>query len=224
MLRVEKPLKIGVRTIGIFFYRSDDLSAKLVRNTIQNSFKKLEKIYRIPSKNLPQLYFELIYSREELNSKISKKTANWLVGLFRKNKIYLFSPIAIEKFSPHKKTYIKKLITHELCHLFNHAINPLLPLWLNEGIALVIADQKKDSLIPKSDWLFFKKSLTNKKMHFKEFSEHSGYKISYALTSHLLDKLGRDGLFRLVKFASKKNKPYAKALNLSASYIDSLIN
>lgn len=224
MTKFEKSLKIGARTIGSFLYQPDDYSAKLVKNTILNSFKRLKKLYKVSPKNIHPMCFELIYSRKELNSKIGKKTANWLVGFSHKNKIYLFSPIAIEKFSFHKKSHINKLITHELCHLFNYAANPLLPIWLNEGIALVIANQKKDFLIPKSDWLFFNNNLSNKNFNFRKFSEHSGYKISYKLATNLLDKLGQDSLLQLVKTAPKKNKLYTKALTLSIAYIDSLIN
>lgn len=224
MIKVQKPLKISGKTIGKILYQDGDPSVKLIKKTIQSSFKRLKETYKIAPKNISFLCFELVYSREELNKKIYKRTPDWLVGLFHKNKIYLFSPTVIEKFSPHKKTYINRLITHELCHLFNYAVNPSLPLWLNEGIALILADQKKDSHISKSDWLFFKKNLTNKKINSKDFSGHSGYRISYTLTNHLLDKLGRDSLSQLVKITPKKDKSYAKILRLSIAYINNLTN
>lgn len=195
MRKISKELKFNKTKIGKIYFLPDDHSTENINKQTSRSIKKLKDFYNI---NVSNINIELIYSRKELNKKIERRTPNWLIGLACKNKIYLFSPLAVEKHSSHKKSDLNKIITHELCHIFNAKVNNNIPLWLDEGLALYLSNQKKNKDFKKSDWRFFVDNL-NKKTSFDSFVKHDGYKISYRLVKKLADKYNRKELLRIIK-------------------------
>ncbi len=121
-------------------YKKDDSNIKLVKKYIKKTIQNLENFYKFKN---PEIFIELFYSREEFDEKIGYKTPEWLAGFTAKNNIYLFSPLVIEKISNHKKSEFKKILTHEICHIFNDKINKNSLMWIDEGVALLLAGQKK---------------------------------------------------------------------------------
>ena len=61
--------------------------------------------------------------------------------------IIIFSKKSINKETTHKIEEWDSLVKHELCHIFYYnKFKTYLPLWLNEGLALNLANQKKPKI------------------------------------------------------------------------------
>lgn len=71
-----------------------------------------------------------------------------------KNQIYILSPLVIEKYSCHKKSKIKKILTHEISHIFNGKLNKNILLWIDEGTAQFIARQEKKMTFHSKNGIF----------------------------------------------------------------------
>jgi len=198
MEKIYREIQFNKIKIGKIAFLPDDYSIKDVNKQIIKSIKKLQNFY---NKNISNINIELIYSREELNKRMKKKTPNWLIGLADKNKIYLFSPLAVEKYSSHKKSDLNKIITHELCHIFNAKLNNNIPPWLDEGLALNLSSQKKNKDFKKKDWQFFIDNLNND-ISFDSFVKHDGYKIAYWLVKKLIYKYKIKNLLRMIRKSS----------------------
>lgn len=200
-------------------YNKGDLSVKLLKKYIRNSIKDLVKFYKISK---PAINIELFYTRKEFNEKIGYKTPIWLVGFAVGNNIYLFSPSVLEKVSNHKKSDFKKVLRHEICHIFNYKLNKNPLMWVDEGIALLLAGQKKGTPT-KKDLDFFLNNFFYKNIKLIDFANHNGYKISYFVTKNIRKKLGKKKLLRLIKI-SYKNKNSKSAFKTLISLPDKVFN
>ncbi len=174
-------------------------SKKDIKNKLELALNQVSSFYQIDMNSLT-IHLNLIYSREEFNKKINQETPNWLVGFTDKNQINLLSPSVINKYSPHSPDYFEKILTHELSHIFASQINEKPLMWLDEGLALNIAGQKKKNEIPKSDWNFFiaKGGLVGN-MSFNDFSRYSGYRISFWMAKTLLDNFDQKTILKLLQ-------------------------
>lgn len=199
--KVNKDIKINQKQVGKIVLRYDDQSISWVKRLVLSNLRKLNKFYKT---DYPEINLELVYSRKEFDDKIGRHTPDWMVGVSLKNKIYLFSPLSIEKFSTHKKSKLNKIIAHELCHIFNNKINKEILNWVDEGTALFLADQKKAKDFKKSDWYFFIDNFLNENINLRSFAKHEGYKISYWLVRTIIENLGVNTLYRLIKINPKK--------------------
>lgn len=200
--KIIKDIKIGKIKIGKITFRPNDHSIGWTEKLVLSNLKKLNRFYKIKN---PEINLELIYSRKEFNVKIGRQTPKWLVGVALKKKIYLFSPLVIEKSSSHRKYELNKIITHELCHIFNNKINKEVLSWVDEGTALFLANQKKIKDFKKSDWCFFIDNFLTKNIGFQSFVKHNGYKISYWAVKTIIEKRGINKLLDLIKINTKKN-------------------
>jgi hypothetical protein len=183
--------------------RKEDKSAKLAEKYADQAIKKLESFYNI---SVPKINIELIYSRKDFNAKLGCETPDWLVGCAAKGGICIFSPSVIEKESNHKKQEIKKLLTHEICHIFNGKINKDSLRWINEGIALFLAKQEKNKEISEKESDFFFNNFFDKNIELEIFAKNNGYKISYWAVRTIAKKFGNKKLLELIKInPAKKN-------------------
>lgn len=126
-----------------------------------------------------------------------------MVGWFRRKKQYLFSPLVIEKVSSHKKTEIKKILTHEICHIFNGKINKNSLMWVDEGAALLLSGQKKNNDLTKEDLNLFYNNFFCKNIGLKLFSKNKGYKISYWTIKTIVKMFNRKKILELIKINPK---------------------
>lgn len=199
MKKTEKIDKI-TKTIKII-YKANDTCANQLKKKLYNAAKYLEEFYEI---KVPKTTIELVYSRKEFEKKTHYiNSPEWLVAIAKKNKIFLVSPSAIEKISCHKKSKVKKIITHELCHIFNNKINRNMLMWVDEGIAQFIAGQKKKKDFTKNNLDLFTRNLFDNQINLATFSKNNGYKISYWIANEIVKDSGRNGLSRLMKISSK---------------------
>lgn len=191
---------INNKNICIAFDKDDKFILRLEKYTTI-IIKDLQKFYRIKN---PKIKIELIYSRKEFDDKLNYKTPNWLVAAALKNNIYLFSPSVIEKVSDHKKTEIKKLLTHELCHIFNSKINRNNLTWVDEGIALFIAKQRKNKNYTKNNLDYFSDYYFEKNIKLLSFAANNGYTISYWAIRKIAEKFNSEKLLELLKIDPEK--------------------
>jgi len=197
MEKVEK-ITIRSRGVGEIMFSSDDFCVGVIKNQIIKSIDKLENIYKIKT---PKFKIQLIYSRKEFNRKLGKtETPNWLVANTKNggNNIFIFSPQVIEKYSSHKKIDFQKIISHELCHIFNNRINENAPILIDEGIALYLSQQKKSKDFKKNDWNFFINNI-HKDISFDSFVKHNGYRVSYWMISGAVNSSNYNNLTSLLK-------------------------
>ncbi len=198
-MKVTNKLLFDKKEIGKIIFDSNDFCISKIKKQINRSISELNKFYKI---KIPKINIELIYSKTKFDEIIKRKSPNWLVGITIKNKIYIFSPLCMEKYTSHNKKDFNKNLNHEICHLFNMAINKKLPTWIDEGSALYLSKQKKNHSFNKSDWLFFINKL-NSRMTIKTFTDHNGYKIAYHMTDKIVKKRGLKYLLKLIKEPSR---------------------
>lgn len=199
--KIHKGIKFKNIEQLIIIYRKEDCSINPVQRLVLASLKKLEKFYGIKP---PFFKLEFIYSRDEFNRRVGWKTPEWFVGINLKNKIFLFSPLIIEKYSSHRKSSLRKIINHEICHLFNKTINKNILNWVDEGTALLLSEQEKPKNFKESDWRFFINNFATKNINYRSFCEHGGYKISYWAARMIAEKFNRKRLLDLIKINSKR--------------------
>lgn len=191
---------INNKNICVVFDEDDKFVLRLEKY-IAIITKNLQKFYKVKS---PKIKIELIYSRKEFNDKLGFKTPRWLVASALKNNVYLFSPSMIEKVSDHKKIEIKKLLTHELCHIFNSKINKNNLIWVDEGIALFIAKQRKNKDYTENNLNYFSDYYFEKNIKLLSFAANNGYKISYWAVRKIAEKFNSEKLLELLKINPKK--------------------
>jgi len=201
--KITKYINIGKTRTGKLVFKKHDLSIDWVQKSVLSSIKKLEKFYKIKS---PLINLELVYSREEFNKIVGRETPEWMVAIALENKIYLFSTSIVEKFSSHKKSSLKKIITHEICHLFNNKLNKNILAWVDEGTALFLSNQEKPEDLKKTEWNFFIKNFLTKNIDYQSFCTHNGYKISYWAVRIIVETFNRDMLLNLIKINLKKEQ------------------
>lgn len=185
------------------FFNKGDRSIFQIKNNIIGTVRKLVIFYNIKN---PKINIELIYSRKELDDKFGHKTPKWLVAVTRNNRVYLFSPSVIEKVSFHKKKEVRKILVHELCHIFNGKINKNGLMWIDEGTALFLAKQKRDKTFTKKDIAYFSNNYFDRNIKLIHFAENNGYEISYWSIKNAVKINGINIIARLLKINPKKEK------------------
>lgn len=204
---------INNKNICVVFNEDDKFILSLEKYT-KIVIKDLQKFYKVKN---PKIKIELIYSRKEFNNKLGFKTPNWLVATALKNNVYLFSPSVIEKVSDHKKTEIKKLLTHELCHIFNSKINKNSLMWVDEGIALFIAKQRKNKSYTEDNLNYFSNYYFEKNIKLSPFAANNGYRISYWAIRKIAEEFNSEKLLELLKINPEK-KNCRKKLEKTLGY------
>ena len=126
----------------------EELLLKLEKRTIPEELLELkEKIiqeynefFNIIFQRKFNIY--IIHTREEMDIAAEKKTDDWLAGYTfgQKGQIFLFDPECYNKETGRILYNIKKLLKHEVAHLyFGEITKANKPKWLNEGLAEYLA-------------------------------------------------------------------------------------
>jgi len=181
--------------------------------------KAIKKALKIVEKFFDKkLNFKIVFidTRDEMNliysqvSKLPRKTEDWVVGgYFDKDVIYLFSESSYAKVSCHKQETFFSTLVHEMAHLFSNKILKFhLPMWLDEGLAGVVANQDNKKLE-------FKQDLT-KVYGDKDWMKENPYLTSGKFVRFIIKSYGKEKLFSLLKkldFYEKEdsfNKKFSK--------------
>ena len=114
------------------------------------------------------------------------------------NEISIFEEDVFEKVSPHPKEDFPKVLAHEITHIYTKSkFNLTFPMWLNEGIAYVIADQDKKT--------GEKKDI--RQVHtFEEWNKNPAYGASGKFVRYLIEKFGKEKLVELLKEIKENEK------------------
>lgn len=174
------------------------LTVKLSANS-----KKLEDFLRIIKKeldvffnsNIPEPIIFLLNSRKELDLIWRQKTERWVVGGTKFGAIFILDPRIYTKESIHKnQNDFWKTMKHEYCHIyFRHITNGVHPLWLHEGLASYLAEQKKVCDNPLDVFSYFNKAGSEV------------YNIGYFWVELLIRRFGKAKLVRLIKTLKQKS-------------------
>lgn len=160
--------------------------------------KKIEEFYFKTTRELEK-FFEfkigdrkilLIDSRKDLNKIMREKTPRWNTGLYSHDVIFILKPEKIETESNHKKEDFWSTLKHEMTHMYYSALTKTSkPRWLNEGLAVYLAKQRRISK-PMDAISVIKK--------FDSF-EGGDYSLSGKIVELLLKRFGKIKFLKLVK-------------------------
>jgi hypothetical protein len=179
---------------------SQKIEQKITRK-INEANDKLSEYFNIPDVfHKSPIKINILRSREGLNKIIGRETEEWLVALaFGDCNIYILHPDVLEKQSNHKRDEFPSILIHEITHCYIDKINDRALTWLEEGLALNFAGQKKSSNISKKNLTYFKKCMVYNRVNNQEFSEHDGYAISSCIVNILLKKFSKGDILSLLK-------------------------
>jgi hypothetical protein len=136
--------------------------------------------------NTPKIF--VVDDRKTIDLLHEKETEDWVVGWsWGRQAIFILNPENISTESCHKEKYdVAKLIKHELCHSFFQKTFGMSEFaWINEGVALYVADQLDSKPKPKT----FEGFLDGNKIY-----QESGYVIKL-----IMDNYGKNKLFEFLE-------------------------
>ena len=146
----------------------------------------------------------VLKNRKEIDLISDYKTERYIIGFAKGGTAYILDNRKMEEESEHKKyteeEYSKKLIKHEICHLFYQVVSKDNndPKWLAEGVSIFLSGEMK-----------FKKPIT-RFINFIEFHQKSGgevYTESGTAIKLLVENFGKKKLLKLISQSGKaKNK------------------
>ncbi|KKR81304.1 MAG: hypothetical protein UU73_C0003G0132 [Candidatus Daviesbacteria bacterium GW2011_GWA1_41_61] len=127
---------------GTIYYSFDDNFIGEVKKMLQQCYRRNVKFFK---REIDGVDLVLLYTRQEMDDLSGHKTPPWLVGRAdpsTQSQICIFSPEVFEKVSNHNKNEFKKILCHEIAHLFTSAIHKgYRPQWFDEGLACFVAGQ-----------------------------------------------------------------------------------
>ncbi|OGH14839.1 MAG: hypothetical protein A2860_00565 [Candidatus Levybacteria bacterium RIFCSPHIGHO2_01_FULL_37_33] len=134
-------IELGPQAKGFVSFFSKDPSLNRVIKDFRYGYIRASSFFK---KKIPKVKLTLVYSREEMNNLLGYKTASWFVGYAgSSSKIFMLSPSVFDRESNHSKRDFRKVLCHEICHLFIRQIhNSYEPVWLEEGLAYCVAGQE----------------------------------------------------------------------------------
>ncbi len=144
--------------------------------------------------SVPEPLIFLLESRLELDLIWGQKTEKWVVGGTKNGSIFILDPKVYTQQSSHKdKNDFWKTLKHEYCHIyFRYITKGVNPLWLHEGLASYLADQKKICDDPLDVFSYFDKP------------GKGLYNAGYFWVDLLIEKFGKAKFLRLIKSLEPK--------------------
>lgn len=164
---------------------------KKLGNFLKTTKKELDSFFNL---NIPEPTIFLLNSRKELDLIWKQKTERWVVGGTKYGAIFILDPKIYSKESNHiDKNDFWQTLKHEYVHIyFRHITSGPLPLWLNEGLASYLAEQKKTCDNPLDVFSYF---------------NNAGpgiYDIGYFWVELLIRKFGKTSFLKLLKALESK--------------------
>lgn len=167
----------------------------------ESIFKRVAGFFHIS--DLPDIKIQIHTSRASFDKTLGRKTEVWEVGnTSSDNMIDIIHPDYFAKISSHSDSEFDEILAHEIAHIF---INTLasgnqIPFWLNEGLAMNIADQV-DKYKSDGRSMFieerFTKHLSNKQ-DWDARVNFDAYKLASLFTAFLIEKFTLDKIQELV--------------------------
>jgi hypothetical protein len=218
---------LGHQTKGFISFLSKDSSINNVIKDFRYGYIRASSFFK---KRIPKVKLTLVYSREEMNNLLGYKTASWFVGYAdSSSKIFMFSPSVFDKESNHSKRDFRKVLCHEISHLFIRQIhNSYEPVWLEEGLAYCVAGQesslKNSNPIfnnPEAIFLIDTRNRWNKTI---DSQPDVPYALAFLLVDFLIRYYSKDRVIKLLmslegrynkkRFCQKFRRLYGKDIKL----------
>lgn len=166
------------------------MNTKEIKSFITNIRKEFEDFFELKMELKVEIL--IIKSRSKLDSIKGEVTEKWVVGFTRNETIYILDPDIFEEESTHKKEEFWQVLKHEYSHIcFRFITNgESKPVWLNEGLAVYIAGQKKRK--PS-----FHEALALE--YYFDRLDKFIYPIGYFWVKYLITTFGKEKIIRLIK-------------------------
>jgi len=163
-------------------------------------FSKVAEYFDI--KEVPKISVLFHTSRTSYNKSIGRQTQVWEVGNSSSDgKINIVHPDYFEKISSHKNSEFDQILAHEIAHAFIGKISSgkMVPVWLNEGLAMNIAGQfdKYKSGKPMCIEENFSRKLAPRKDWDKR-TNYDAYKLSCLFTAFLIERYSINKVLEIV--------------------------
>lgn len=220
-------IELGPKARGFVSFLAKDPSLNRVIKDFRYGYIRALSFFK---KKISKVKLTLVYSREEMNNLIGYKTASWFVGYAGfSGEIFMFSPSVFDRESNHSQRDFRKVLCHEVCHLFIRQIHNFYePVWLEEGLAYCVAGQKsrlKNSNPifnnPKALFLVDTRNRWNKTISSQP---DVPYALAFLLVDFLIRSYSKDRLIKLLmslgdkynkkRFCQKFKKIYGKDIRL----------
>jgi len=144
--------------------------------------------------DIPMPRVGFIYSREEFDKLLGRPTERWERAVSRKDGLYFIHSSMIEELTPHTNKDFWPVVKHEMSHWFYRHVAGVEsgnPRWFNEGLAGVVAEQRRTQKPTPLD-----EPVVDK---YYLYSDASNYAWGYWMVKYLLDEFGREKLIALIK-------------------------
>ncbi len=148
---------------------------------------------------VPEFKISFLKTREEMDKIWKRPTPAWVVAKTgNDNDISIFEEDVFERVSHHPKEDFPKVLAHEITHIYTKSkFNLTFPMWLNEGIAYVVADQDKKT---------GEKKDIRQAHTFEEWNKNPVYGASGKFVRYLIEKFGKEKLIDLLKEIKENEK------------------
>lgn len=209
--------------LSIILEKDNNLSP-VISKIVQDNYDLVSKFF--PKIRPDKINIKILDSRRSFNQYIGRDTPEWMIGFTKKNTIHILSPKAIDQESSHQKNVFPQILAHEMVHIFISEINPRCLPWLEEGLALNLANQQKSPEIQKRNWQLFLREIFKNNFNLDRFASHEGYKISFWVVRALLNRFGVRRVSSLLKIECsdfQREKKFFEVLKISKTKLRTLI-
>lgn len=144
--------------------------------------------------DVPEPRVGFVYSREDFDKLLGRKTERWERAVSRQNGLFFIHSSKIEELTPHTNADFWPVVKHEMSHWFYRHVTGVEngnPRWFNEGLAGVVAEQRRTQKPAALD-----EPVVDK---YYSYSDASNYAWGYWMVKYLLDEFGKEKLVALIK-------------------------
>lgn len=170
------------------------------------------KNYMFFSRKIHRFNFIVAYSKLEVDRLLERNSHTDFISSANGHNVFLFYPRVVEEIPSlsRRKIYLKKLLTHEVNHVFYSQITcSHKPKWLCEGLANYLSDyfvsegyvKKLKRIRPKLYYKLYKSKFNQQMKHL--------YPMSYLAVKHLAEK-HKDGMKKLLNVINEFAKDPTK--------------
>ena len=171
-------------------------NVKIIGKNIKNTKNISDKVISDLEKRLGisidfPIKIRLHDTRKSYNKQLGRKTHDWKVGnTSTNNELDIIHQNSFEKYSSHSRDDFSKILKHELSHICINSIikGKSIPIWLNEGLAMYLADQMSKY---KDKGFFIENNYLSKistEYGWDKYSNYTAYAYSCLFVEYLVNK------------------------------------
>lgn len=160
---------------------------------LESNYQKSSDFFKVYTAKTKIVIYDNVdeFQRKAYGLAISWYLKDWAVGGAAEDSIYMTSPEAPD--ASHTYESMLEILTHEFVHTQAWQVNPDIDIWLNEGLAVYFAAQKR---VINRDFPSYE---TMQEQDGNAFGEAGGYLFGYYYVEYLFENFQREQVFELVK-------------------------